>query len=98
MVGEITRSDRVFIGADLSVAGVGSGIGFGDIGADAVEDFDLLELRDLELGVRQADQGDVADAQVLDRPVHDGVEIGLGRSSRRRSAGPGCCRRRSRPR
>ena len=60
VVGEVSGSDRVFVGADLGVAGVGPGVGFGDVGADPVEDFDLLELGDLELGIGEADQRDIA--------------------------------------
>ncbi len=50
MIGEISGPDRVFVRADLRIAGVRRGVGFGDIGADAIEDFDLLELRDAGAG------------------------------------------------
>ena len=75
MVGQVTRSDSVFIGSDLSITGVGSGVSFRDVGTYSIEDFNLLVFSDLELGMRQPDQGDVANTQVLDGPVHDGVEI-----------------------
>ena len=52
---KIARSNCVFVGANLIVASVGSRIGFGDLGTHLVEDFDLLKLRDAQLGVRLTD-------------------------------------------
>ncbi len=81
VVGEVAGADGFFVDADLCVAGVCTSVGFGDVGPHAVQDLDLLELGDLEPGVRHADQGDVADAQVLNRPVHDRVEVGTAAQS-----------------
>ena len=54
---EITRSDGILVGPDLGIAGVGAGVGLGDIGPDHVEELDLLILGDLEASIGHAGSG-----------------------------------------
>ena len=73
---QAARPDRRFVDLDLGVAGVGSGVGLGHLRANPVENLDLLEPPDLQIGVGSPDHGHVADAEILQRPVGDHVEIG----------------------
>ena len=74
----------------MSKTGVGLRIGFGDFGAHAIEDFDFLELADLELRVRHANHGHVTNTQVLNRPVHNGVEVFTAAEPAEDRPGPDC--------
>ena len=52
------------------------GVGLGHLGTDSIENSKLLEPADLKVGVGGPDQRDIANTQVLDRPVGNCVEIG----------------------
>src|SRR5262249_5023992 len=75
MKGQVARAHRLFVGADLSVAGVRTRISLGHLRPDQVEQFNLLKLPHPKAGAGHLDQRGIAQPKVLNRPEHHDVEV-----------------------
>ncbi len=71
-----TAADGPFRRTDLSEPNVRLRVGLGNLASNLIEHRDLLVPRESDLGSPEVVQRCVSDAQVLERPVGHGVEVG----------------------